>query len=384
VGDAWCVFYEIMPFLALDMGGVPRPEVAIVYSPLSRNKDVLQNIHSQLIRHHFDRCIISDRMVEEGCLKEADFKLIILPYVKVLSREALEEILDAQERGAKIWIVGEFALHDEYFRADEGYKRLRENVVKGAIVGGSLEMAVAKAGLEPIIAGELEDVIAYRKEHGVILLNRGMGRVVRVALPEWMRGEYVAVVSDVGQVREIRRAGKEMEVYLKDALGGDCVFVNAHELAGRLAQAHVFINPCGETFPREVWDEFIKFLRRGGGFVNLGGLPFNHPVRFEGGEWVLEVEQASLRKRVYINHGYEQRWQEVQVWKGEENFELPEGISFTGSFGFDVKLSQVADEERELGSSGRRDGRIRTLVAGYSRDGRRLASPIVGIDWLGG
>jgi len=214
VGDAWCVFYEIMPFLALDMGGVPRPEVAIVYSPLSRNKDVLQNIHSQLIRHHFDRCIISDRMVEEGCLKEADFKLIILPYVKVLSREALEEILDAQERGAKIWIVGEFALHDEYFRADEGYKRLRENVVKGAIVGGSLEMAVAKAGLEPIIAGELEDVIAYRKEHGVILLNRGMGRVVRVALPEWMRGEYVAVVSDVGQVREIRRAGKEMEVYL--------------------------------------------------------------------------------------------------------------------------------------------------------------------------
>jgi hypothetical protein len=40
----------------------------------------------------------------------------------------------------------------------------------------------------------------------------------------------------------------------------------------------LFINPYGSAFPKRAWKAILEYLRAGGNWLNLGGVPLSRPV----------------------------------------------------------------------------------------------------------
>ncbi len=64
-------------------------------------------------------------------------------------------------------------------------------------------------------------------------------------------------------------------------------FLSERELIAQLNafRFDLLITPYGSAFPKRAWPEILKFLRRGGNWLNLGGVPLSRPVVRAGGEW---------------------------------------------------------------------------------------------------
>ena len=71
--------------------------------------------------------------------------------------------------------------------------------------------------------------------------------------------------------------------------------VGEAELAD-LTRSSLLITPYGSAFPKAAWKHILRHLRRGGNWLNLGGVPLAVPVVRERAQWRQEIRQTAYHK----------------------------------------------------------------------------------------
>jgi hypothetical protein len=165
-------------------------------------------------------------------------------------------------------------------------------------------------------------------------------------------------------------------------------YLTAAGLADRLpgGEYTLFVNPYGSSFPVDSWTSILKYLKRGGSLLSLGGVPFSVPVRREGAGWKAEIFQTSYYKALGITETFA-----VPIGAGVELREVPRNggpAGIAGKFTADrvhelyVRFTSTRDYPQEDGTSGQRDASIVPLAGAYTAAGDMIAAPVVLIDRL--
>ena len=157
-------------------------------------------------------------------------------------------------------------------------------------------------------------------------------------------------------------------------------FLDERDLIAQLdaARFELLITPYGSAFPKRIWNALLKYLRAGGNWLNIGGVPLSHPVVRYDSRWLLEPAQNTFHKRLGITHSFPVDTSTHKVagstpassFKAEKVFELY------------VRLSSTNNEPDEAGSDGPHEGVVRPLVSLLNGDGRSVAAPVIQIDRL--
>jgi hypothetical protein len=158
-------------------------------------------------------------------------------------------------------------------------------------------------------------------------------------------------------------------------------FLTEQELIARLdpRKFDLFVNPYGSSFPKRAWRAILEYLRAGGNWLNLGGVPLSRPVVRAGSGWRAEPYQASYHKRLGITHFFPV--EAAQISKYESDLRgLAESFAAREIYELYVRLSSTNNTPDEAGSDGPHEGGVEALVFGLNREGRRVAAPIVQID----
>ncbi len=154
----------------------------------------------------------------------------------------------------------------------------------------------------------------------------------------------------------------------------------------------LFILPYGSAFPVQAWDTIRDFLKNGGNFINIGGVPFYQPVLWESsgekGKWILGIRQPTWARELLIGpaEAFELRKDEkysiVNVdgtgWIARK-LEMPTKI-----FELVVRFATGKELENEDGSSGQREAILRSLIHIFDSSGIPRFSPLIEIDRLSG
>src|SRR6185369_3699166 len=167
-----------------------------------------------------------------------------------------------------------------------------------------------------------------------------------------------------------------------EALGALSVsYLSERELIARLnpREFDLFINPYGSSFPKRAWKVLLEYLRAGGNWLNLGGVPLSRPVVRTASGWRAEPYQASYHKRLGITHFFPGETAKIVKYESELG-ELAESFRAQEIYELYVRLSSTNNTPDEAGSDGPHEGGVESLVFGLSREGRRIAAPIVQID----
>jgi hypothetical protein len=169
---------------------------------------------------------------------------------------------------------------------------------------------------------------------------------------------------------------------LDEALRGfDVSWVGEAGLAD-LSCIDLLIAPYGSAFPIAAWEQILGYLRRGGNWVNLGGVPFSVPVVRENGAWRQEIRQTEYHKALGVTSAFEVPAARIESWQ--------EGAVAPGSFHAEavnelyLRLTSTHEFADEIGSSGMREATMRALMYGLDAQGVRIAAPFVRIDRLEG
>jgi len=172
----------------------------------------------------------------------------------------------------------------------------------------------------------------------------------------------------------------------RDALGSalrgfDVSWLGSADLRD-LDRFDLLVMPYGSAFPVAAWPQIFEFLKRGGNWVNLGGVPFAVPVVRDGAGWREEIRQTAYHKELFITQAFPVVAERIASWRdgavasasfrAEEVFELY------------IRLAQIHEFADEVGSAGMRDATMRALVYGLDQKGLRIAAPFVQIDRLEG
>ncbi len=160
---------------------------------------------------------------------------------------------------------------------------------------------------------------------------------------------------------------------LQQALASFTVqFLTEADLIARLNTGHVdlFINPFGSAFPKRAWPALLKYLRGGGNWLNLGGIPLSRPVVADGPGWRAESHQTAYHKQLGITHSFPVDEIHASGFHVDEAYELY------------VRMSSTNSEPDEAGSDGPREAQLEPLIFGYRGETRPLAAPIIQIDRL--
>lgn len=162
--------------------------------------------------------------------------------------------------------------------------------------------------------------------------------------------------------------------------GLNVTFLSEQQLA-RLnpREFDLFINPYGSAFPKRAWKAILEYLRAGGNWLNLGGVPLSRPVVRTASGWRAEPYQASYHKRLGITHFFPVEPAKIVKYQSA-NEELTRGFDAKEIFELYVRLSSTSNEPDEAGSDGPHEGVVESLVFGLNREGRAIAAPIVQID----
>ena len=158
-------------------------------------------------------------------------------------------------------------------------------------------------------------------------------------------------------------------------------YLSEAELIARLnaRDFDLFINPYGSAFPKRAWRALLEYLRAGGNWLNLGGVPLSRPVVRKGSLWNPEPYQASYHKRLGITHFFPVDATKIAKYESDLH-ELAESFQAGEIFELYVRLSSTSNEPDEAGSDGPHEGGVEALVFGLSREGRKVAAPVVQID----
>ena len=166
-------------------------------------------------------------------------------------------------------------------------------------------------------------------------------------------------------------------------------FLNEQELLARLQSERfdLLVNPYGSAFPKRAWNAILKYLRDGGNWLNVGGVPLSRPVARVAGEWRAEAHQTTYHKRLGITHSFPVNT--AQIVKFEPAGDLRNGAQLATGFNAQkifelyVRLSSSSNEPDEAGSDGPHEGVVQPLLLGHNKPGRPIAAPVIQIDrWL--
>ena len=161
--------------------------------------------------------------------------------------------------------------------------------------------------------------------------------------------------------------------------------LNERDLIAQLTTSKfdLLITPHGSAFPKRAWPAMLKYLRDGGNWLNLGGVPLSRPVVRFGSDWRAEAYQATYHKRLGITHSFAVDPAPIATYL-TGNAELQNTFKAREIYELYVRLSSSNNEPDEAGSDGPHEGGLRALVWGLNHDGRPIAAPLVQVDrWVG-
>ena len=166
-------------------------------------------------------------------------------------------------------------------------------------------------------------------------------------------------------------------------------FLTTQELITQLntTRFDLLINPCGSAFPKRAWKVILKYLREGGNWLNIGGVPLSRPVVHAAGKWRAEAHQTTYHKRLGITHSFPVNTSQVVEFETADNLRdgglLATGFNAQQIFELYVRLSSSSNEPDEAGSDGPHEGVVQPLLLGNNKAGRAIAAPVIQIDrWL--
>ena len=142
----------------------------------------------------------------------------------------------------------------------------------------------------------------------------------------------------------------------------------------------LLITPYGSAFPKRAWAEILKFLRRGGNWLNLGGVPLSRPVARVGNEWRAESHQTTYHKQLGITHSFPVKPSGISIY--EQVYDFKNDFRAEEVYELYVRLSSSKNEPAEDGSDGPHEGVVRPLLVGVDRDRRPIVAPVIQIDRL--
>jgi hypothetical protein len=167
---------------------------------------------------------------------------------------------------------------------------------------------------------------------------------------------------------------------LRNALAGfDVAVIAASELATALQArgTDVLLLPFGSAFPRAAWPAILAHLARGGGLVNLGGVPFAVPVVRQGTTWRALARTTAYHKQVGIVQAFPVDASRL-VYRfatdptgatGQKAFEgaqiLARETHPRRIYELIVRFTTTKSFPDEDGSDGPREARLNALVQGY-------------------
>ena len=159
--------------------------------------------------------------------------------------------------------------------------------------------------------------------------------------------------------------------------GLDASFVGEADLP-ELDRERLLITPYGCAFPKAGWKHVLEHLRRGGNWLNLGGVPLTVPVVREAGGWRQEVRQTAYHKALSITQSFAVPASRIASYKGLGGFHAEEVHELY------LRLTSTRDNPTEIGTAGMRDATIEALAQGFDAAGWPVAAPFVQIDRLEG
>ena len=164
--------------------------------------------------------------------------------------------------------------------------------------------------------------------------------------------------------------------------GAGTKLLSERELIEQLNSARfdLLVTPYGSAFPKRAWPEILKFLRAGGNWLNLGGIPLSRPVVRAGDKWRAESHQTTYHKLLGITHSFPVQTAGITTYEATD--ELKNGFTAQEIYELYVRLSSSKNEPDEDGSDGPHEGIVRSLMRGLNRDQRPVAAPIIQIDRL--
>jgi hypothetical protein len=155
--------------------------------------------------------------------------------------------------------------------------------------------------------------------------------------------------------------------------------LNERDLIAQLntTRFDLLVTPYGSAFPKRAWPAILKYLRDGGNWLNIGGVPLSRPVVRDGVAWLVEPKQTTYHKRLGITHSFpinpstHKLSNPMETWfKTNEVYELS------------VRLSSSNNEPDEAGSDGPHEGLVQPLTSLFNSEGRMIAAPVIQIDRL--
>ncbi len=178
---------------------------------------------------------------------------------------------------------------------------------------------------------------------------------------------------------------------LELALGSfNVTYLSEQDLIAQLntEQFALLITPYGSAFPKRAWSSLLKYLRAGGNWLNLGGVPFAAPVVRAGAGWRTENAQTSYHTRLGITQSFPVKAGAIISAEGAEylsgRLKIGEAFKADEVFELYVRLSSTSNEPDESGSDGPREAILSPLLFFHNHAGRRIAAPIIQIDRLQG
>ena len=179
--------------------------------------------------------------------------------------------------------------------------------------------------------------------------------------------------------------------FLERSLAGyEVAYLGVNDLKDKLnpGSFQLLVLPYGSAFPKEAWVSVSRYLREGGNWLNLGGIPFSRPVVKVKDGWRREARQTAYHKKLGITQAFPVSTSDISSYKSAGALEGSDGLKdqFKAKeiYEFYVRFTATKDFPDEDGTGGARDARLEPLVLGVDRGGQNLAAPIIQIDRLQG
>ncbi len=149
----------------------------------------------------------------------------------------------------------------------------------------------------------------------------------------------------------------------------------------RDTSTRLLVLPYASAFPEQAWPGIYEFLHRGGNLLVLGGEPFSRAAYRDSTGWHLRDYSVRFMRQLMID--------QYQITPGSEGLDFqtnpdvtlqPKRFAWKRAFSPVIRLSAV-DLYNRGGSAGSIDARLDALAWG-TKDGRRLAAPLIQVDHL--
>ncbi|HKU73563.1 MAG TPA: beta-galactosidase [Pyrinomonadaceae bacterium] len=210
------------------------------------------------------------------------------------------------------------------------------------------------------------------------------GAAVATALPNVVLGSQsqspsVALFWEPG-FRSIQGYDYTLETLQQGLKDFTIKILNERELIAQLNTTlfDLLITPYGSAFPKRAWPAILKYLRDGGNWFNIGGVPLSRPVVRDGTQWRVEPKQATYHKRLGITHSFPVN---ASTYKNSRSL-LETRFKTDEVYELYVRLSSTNNEPDEAGSDGPHEGIVQPIVQILDSDFRMIAAPVIQIDRL--